>query len=109
MERLEPTVQAIRRPTSATSQSDESTSVSQQYNTQTVKGRVANPPIVKLLGLYPHLTDMTRGRFYMAIWTSACRAVRVPGIPALTPGCSLDLLARSFSGSDLGFLPALTI
>ncbi len=49
--------------TTVTSQSDGTTSASTQYKDMTASASVPN--LVKQLGLYPHETNMARGRFYM--------------------------------------------
>lgn len=52
--------------TAVTSQSDGSTSASDMYKDVAAAAGVTAPNLLKLLGLFPHATDMVRGRFYMS-------------------------------------------
>lgn len=50
---------------SVSSQSDGSTSASQGYKDLTADVAITPPDILKVLALFPHEVDMTRGKFYM--------------------------------------------
>lgn len=97
--------------TSITNQSTGSESASALYKDITADAAVTPPDIVKALALYPHATDMTRGRFYMrnegerlpfrgGVWSGGSFA----GVFALYLNGS-----RSVAGSIFGFRPAFVI
>lgn len=97
--------------TTVTSQSNGSTSASQQYNAVSAAGGVSVPPILKLLGLYPHVTDMARGRLYanndgerLPVRGGHWGGGAVAGLFSLNLGS-----ARSDSGAAVGFRPAFAL
>jgi hypothetical protein len=97
--------------TSVTSQSDGSNSASEMYKDLTAEAGVTVPDIAKVLGLFPHAVDMTRGRFYMrnegerlpirgGHWFYGSNA----GVFALNLSTP-----RSHAGSSIGFRPAFAL
>lgn len=92
-----------------TSQSDGTTSASVSYKSLTAAAGVTAPNLLKLLGLYPHATDMNRGSLYMrnlderfplrgGSWDGGANA----GLFALNLNNP-----RSNSNTNIGFRPAL--
>lgn len=97
--------------TSVTSQSDGSTSASEMYKDLTAEAGVTVPDIAKVLGLFPHAVDMTRGRFYMCN-----EGERLPlrggsrSVAGLAGVFALNLdYERSVSAASFGFRPAFVI
>jgi len=72
---------------------------------------VTVPDIAKVLGLFPHAVDMTRGRFYMR--NEGERLPRRGGYwldGSIAGVFALYLIApRSHAGSGFGFRPAFAI
>jgi len=91
---------------------DDSSSASQQYKDVTAASGVTAPSLIKALGLFPHATDMDRGRLYVrnsgerlprrgGHWLNGVRA----GVFALRLGND----ARSDASAPLGFRPAFVL
>ena len=92
--------------TAVTSQSNGSSFANQQYAALTATASV--PPLVKLLGLYPHTASMTRGRLYMR---NAGERLPIRGGNWSNGGnaglCAIILTnARTHSSAAIGFRPA---
>lgn len=97
--------------TEVTSQSDGDTSASQMYKDLTEAQDVSAPDLLKVLGLYPHATDMERGRFYMR---NEGERLPLRGGARYNAGAAgvfaLNLrYERSHSRSTVGFRPAFVL
>ena len=97
--------------TSVTSQSGGSSSARQQYKDLTAEAGVTVPERLKVLGLFPHATDMERGRFYMR--NEGERLPRRGGDRSGAGDAGVFALAlfsgRSDSNPAFGFRPAFVI
>lgn len=97
--------------TEVTSQSDGGTGASRQYKDLTAAAGVSAPDLMKVLGLYPHATDMDRGRFWM---NNAGERLPSRGGPRSAASYSgvfaLSALATRVTPTPLaGFRPAFVI
>lgn len=97
--------------TAIASQSDGTSSASRQYKDLTAAEGVTPPPLLKRLGLYPHATDMDRGRLFLRNvgeqWPR-----RGGGFSNVVDGGLFSLYmntSAAYSASHVGFRPAFAI